>query len=52
MLTVRLTMVPNFSKWLLSFVIVFDSRGIFLTIRVSDGCRGTDGNDICGGRGQ
>ena len=37
LLTVRLTIVPNFSKWLLSFVIVFDSRGIFLTIRVSDG---------------
>ena len=50
-LTVRLTMVPNFSKWLLSFVMVFDSRGIFLTIRVSDGCRGTNGCECCG-RGQ
>ena len=36
-LTVRLTMVPNFSKWLLSLVMVFCSRGIFLTISVSVG---------------
>ena len=50
-LTVRLTMVPNFSKWLLSFVIEFDSRGIFLTISVSDGCRGIE-NDWWCGRGQ
>ena len=46
-------MVPNFSKCPLSFVIVFDSRGIFLTISVSDGCRGVDGNGVCtGGHGQ
>ena len=38
-------MVPNFSKWLLSFVIEFDSLGIFLTISVSDGCRGIEEND-------
>lgn len=30
-------MVPNFSKWPLSFVMVFKSFGIFLTIRVSEG---------------
>ena len=38
--TVKLTIVPNFSKWLLSLVMVLSSLGIFLTIRASEGLGG------------
>ena len=38
-----LTIVPNFSKWLLSLVIVLRALGIFLMMSVSDGSTGCQG---------
>ena len=49
-LTVRFTIVPNFSKCELSLVIVLSSRGTFLMIRLSESqvdCLGTC-MDSCG----
>ena len=38
-----LTIVPNFSKWLLSLVMVLRALGIFLMMSVSDGSIGCQG---------
>ena len=42
-LTVMFTIVPNFSKWLLSLVMVLRALGIFLMMSVSDGSMGYRG---------
>ncbi len=52
-LTVKFTIVPNFSKWPLSLVMVFNSLGIFRTTTASEGlaCPRPPGPPATYGRG-